>query len=213
MKTKLIVIRHGQSEANLNNQFAGSLNVHLTQLGHKQACLAANALSGMQIDRIYSSDLYRAYETAVPTAQKLGLEIEKNVRLREISAGDWEGLTFDEIRERYPKEYDEWRFRLGSAVCPNGEAVNHMCLRILNEIDNICRKNEGKSICIFTHATPIRTLCAVSSGIPVEQIEREPFVPNASISIFEYENGEIKAIEKGNTEHLAGSVTALPNTI
>ena len=99
MKTTVIMVRHGESESNKENIFTGQMNTELTELGLRQAELAAEALKNVHIDRIYASDLTRAYNTGLPIAKSHGLMIEKNENLREIFAGDWEGLGFDEIKE------------------------------------------------------------------------------------------------------------------
>ena len=100
MKTTLIMIRHGQSITNLTKVFTGQLDTDLTELGKLQAELAAKALKGTHIDKMYSSDLKRTVETALPTAKDHELNIIPDPRLREIYAGVWEGLDFEAIRER-----------------------------------------------------------------------------------------------------------------
>ena len=80
-------MRHGQSESNLAKYFAGQMNVHLSELGHKQAEVTSEYLKTIPVDVIYSSDLYRAYETAQHTAEKKGLPIHTSPKLREIFAG------------------------------------------------------------------------------------------------------------------------------
>ena len=84
MKTTVIMVRHGESESNKKNVFTGQQNTPLTELGIKQAALAAEALKNVHIDKIYASDLTRAYNTGLPIAKSHGLEIEKNENLREI---------------------------------------------------------------------------------------------------------------------------------
>ncbi len=213
MKTTLIMIRHGQSVTNLTKVFTGQLDTDLTELGRLQADLAAKALKSTHIDIMYSSDLKRAVETALPTAKDHGLDIIKDERLREIFAGAWEGLNFETIRERYPEEHKIWMNNLGRMRCPGGESIPEMCERVLEAIKEIAESNLGKTVCISSHATPIRAICALTSGIPFSELEREPYLANASICIFEYENGTFTVIKKGDTSHLCGNETFLPNII
>ena len=99
--TRLIITRHGQSIANAECRFAGHSDFDLSPIGHTQAALAAEYISKtFKIDCIYSSDLLRAYNTALPTAKALGLEVIKTQELREIYVGKWEGHTTDEIAEK-----------------------------------------------------------------------------------------------------------------
>ena len=96
--TRLILIRHGFSMANAEDRFAGYSDFPLSDIGHEQARLAAEYLfANEKIDKIYASDLLRAYHTAPPTAEKFGLPVIKEPRLREIYAGRWEGMKFEEI--------------------------------------------------------------------------------------------------------------------
>ena len=109
--TKMIFVRHGQSEANLAEIFAGHTDIPLTDLGKRQAENTAQFLKDYPIDVIYSSDLLRAMQTAEPTARMHGMEILPDERLREIYAGEWEGVTFAALMEKYPTEFGEvWRF-------------------------------------------------------------------------------------------------------
>ena len=97
MKTTLILVRHGNSVTNVTNTFAGSLDAELNEMGNKQARLTAEYLKKFKIDKIYSSDLKRAYNTAVPIAEFHNMKIEKNEGLRELFAGDWLSGLSDKI--------------------------------------------------------------------------------------------------------------------
>ena len=100
--TRLIFIRHGQSEANQQNRFAGQTNVPLTELGKAQARCAAEYITKREkIDKIYSSDLQRAHNTALPTSKLTGIPINDATELREICAGVWEGRLASEIEIEY----------------------------------------------------------------------------------------------------------------
>ena len=93
--TTLILIRHGQSQANITKCFAGQSDPDLTEKGKKQAEALSNWLiNNYNIDSIYSSDLLRAYNTALPTAQKLKKQIIKTKQLREINAGYWQNIPY-----------------------------------------------------------------------------------------------------------------------
>lgn len=213
MKTTVIMVRHGESKSNKENIFTGQMNTELTELGLRQAELAAEALKNVHIDRIYASDLTRAYNTGLPIAKSHGLMIEKNENLREIFAGDWEGLGFDEIKERFPEDYNCWREDIGHARCTGGESIAELYDRVVGEVIKLAKENPGKTVCLASHATPVRTVCAYASGISAEELHREPFPGNASISVFEYENGNLTAKVKGDVTHLADLATFLSDNI
>jgi broad specificity phosphatase PhoE len=107
--TKLVLIRHGQSMANATNRFAGHSDFDLSDLGRHQAELAAEYIAKhFKIDAIYASDLLRAYNTAVPSSGLLGLSIEPRKGLREIFAGKWESMSFEDIQKTYTADFDTW---------------------------------------------------------------------------------------------------------
>ena len=118
-KTTVYLLRYGQSEANLAGVFTGQLGgFGLTPLGHTQAELAAVYLKTRNIEKIYASDLARAAQTAQHAAKACGIEAQLDPRLREIYAGQWEGVSFTALAERYPKEYAAWK--AGSCCDPVG---------------------------------------------------------------------------------------------
>ena len=116
MKTTIYLVRHGQSEANLKDLFLGQKNLDLTPLGHAQAEKTAEYLKNLHIDKIYSSDLTRAYQTAEHTAKVKGVDIEKNIGIREIDAGKWELVSFFELPSLYPEDWQLWIDNIGLAL-------------------------------------------------------------------------------------------------
>lgn len=213
MKTTIIMIRHGESASNRSRIFTGQSNTPLTDLGKHQAELAATALSDVKIDKIYASDLLRAYNTALPVAKAHGLTIEKSEGLREIYAGLWEGLHYDEIGVKFPEDYANWRRDIGTSRCTGGESIVELYDRVVTEVLRIVKENEGKTVCLASHATPVRAVCAYASGIEAKDLANEPFPGNASISILEYEDGRLTAKVKGDTSHLCGLETFLPDDV
>ena len=206
--TQLIVIRHGQSVANLEDKFAGHSNFDLTEMGHKQAELAAEYVKNhFNVDAIYASDLLRAYNTAVPAAQAFGLEINATKELREIFAGEWEGMPFSNVISDYPEEFGVWKRDFEAAICPKGETVNHLCQRVRAEVMRIAEKHDGQTVLIATHASPVRAIQSAAAGGSASDIS---FVANASINLFTYENGKLCIKELNIVEHLGDMRTELP---
>ena len=147
--TTLIFVRHGQSMANFTKSFAGHLDVDLSDLGRQQAVLAAEYISkNYSIDEIYSSDLKRAYNTALPTSEKLGIKVIATSDFREIYGGLWESLTFDEIAEKYPEEYSVWKNDFSNARCPEGESSREVYIRIKEATLNLAERSPNKTILI-----------------------------------------------------------------
>ena len=209
--TKIIMIRHGQSQANAQNLFAGHSDFDLTDLGKRQALLAAEYLyKHEKIDKIYSSDLLRAYNTACPIAKIFSLPIIKDTSLREIFAGEWEGLSFPEIKERYPTVYDTWINDYSHVRCVGGESTTDVYNRVIPYVTDIAKKNEGKCVLLSTHATIVRAVEAYSRGYASDESGEVHFSHNASINIYVYEDRKISPIRTDITDHIKESMTPLP---
>lgn len=224
MSTKIIMIRHGYSVANRDKIFAGHSNVPLDAIGVEQARRVGEFFQGIhggncgirkygidRVDAVYSSDLSRAYDTAKAAADVLGLDVHKCVGLREVFGGKYEGLPFTTIENRYPDEYGIWQTDIGRAECVGGEKLTDFACRIVNAVTEIAEEWESGTVIIGTHATPIRVICTLAEGLPVEDMARVPWVSNASVSIFEYgDDKRFHCICKSITDHLGNLMTVLP---
>ena len=208
--TTVIFIRHGQSECNLERRFAGQIDAKLTDLGRRQAQSAAKALQAFPITRIYSSPLSRAMETAKPTAERLGLTIVPEPGILEIDAGEWEGLSFDEIAEKYPEEFDHLQNDRSLLQTPGGESMRNVFDRVTACLDRLVSENRGGCIALFSHALPLRSMMCFWKKIPFSEIGQVHSGPNASITVVEYdEKKSPRIVREADTEHLA-EITALP---
>jgi broad specificity phosphatase PhoE len=149
--THLLVVRHGQSEWNAIGRWQGHADPVLSELGRRQAFLAAAAIGA--VDAIVSSDLSRAAETAAIIAQQLGVgPVVVDERLRERDAGEWTGLTKDEIEDRWPG-WIEGKKR------PNGfEDVASVVTRVLDAFASLHAASPGGSLLVVTHGGVIRAL-------------------------------------------------------
>ena len=213
MKTTLILVRHGYSVSNDLKYFTGNMDIALTELGRRQAEKCAEFLKDFPIDFIYSSDLSRAMDTAKPISDLLRLPIHPDASLREINAGAWEGIPFSELEKRFPDSYRIWKEDIGHAVCDEGESIQAFSERIKKGFTDIALRHMGKTVLITTHATPIRVLCTLASGLPVSRMAEIPWVKNASVSIFVYENDAFRIVRKDLTDHLGDMKTALPKNV
>lgn len=212
--TTLILIRHGESVANRQDIFSGQIDIDLQNKGLEQAKLTGKYVAeNYKVDKIYSSDLKRAYKTAVCLAQILDMEIIKDKNLREIDAGKWEGIKYDKLRAEYPKEFDMWVNHIGRAKCIGGESVSQLAERTMGVLTKIAQENEGKTVAIATHSTPIRAAQSIIESGTIEEMENIPWVSNASLTILEYENNKWKIVAVSKDEHLAELKTELPPNI
>lgn len=202
--TTLILIRHGESESNLVHIFNGQGNVQLTEKGHKQAEKTAEFVTeNFKIDKIYSSDLDRAYNTAKYISDKTGIPIIKNAGLREIFAGDWEGKTYEYIENTYPEDYRAWRNDIGSTRCYGGETVAELAERFYKTVTEIAEENDGKTVVIAAHSAPLRAMRCLFSGEPISKMQEYDWLNNASVSVVEYISGKYEIKLWAEDSHLA----------
>lgn len=213
--TRMIFVRHGESLGNLNRRFYGHTDGELTDRGRAQARMTAEHLRNTHIDTAYASDLKRAYETGKIVAEPHGLTPIPDTELREIYAGDWENLVFEEIAEKYPKGFQEWITDIGSSRPDGGESVAELYERINKEVWRIAEENEGKTVLIAIHATPIRVLACYWMGEDVKGAQKLGWVPNASVSIVDYDTRShtvnVKVI--GDASFMGDMVTELPKNV
>ena len=210
MKTRLILIRHGESLGNSKRIILGHTDWDLSELGYRQAELAAGALADRHVDAIYSSDLIRAYNTVLPMASSRGLTVVKDASLRELYVGDWEGREVHELIDTYGDLYlVDWRQHFGTFTAPGGESVIALGERIERALANIAEKNPGKTLIIGLHAAAIRSLWGrISDVAPADLADAYPFPTNASFSEVDYEDGRFYPLAYSCDAHLANLVTA-----
>ena len=204
--TKLIIVRHGQSIGNANRIFLGHTDLDMSEHGYLQVNATAEHLKNEKIDVIYSSDLIRAYNTAVPHAKLRNLEIKTSKNLREAYVGLWENQAKDDIIAKWGREMFEiyWSEHFGTFVFPEGESIEEAGKRFYNEILSICRENKGKTILITAHAAVIRAFWGIISGISWEKIaDTIPFSSNASYSIAYFDGENVIPGEYSIDDHLS----------
>ena len=207
--TTLLVIRHGQSVANEEDRFAGFSDFDLTDLGRKQAELAALYIKERYtVDAVYASDLLRAYNTGLPTARAFGLEVNARESLREVYAGRWEAMKYSDINKTEGEIFQKWFNDYTNAYCPEGESVSDVCIRVWREVKKIVAAHEGETVVIASHANPVWAIRELTQK-PGEERTNNGLVANASISVIGYENDEFFEIQPNITDHLGELVTDL----
>ncbi|NLY43040.1 MAG: histidine phosphatase family protein [Clostridiaceae bacterium] len=202
MVTRLILVRHGEAEGNINRRFHGQTNSSLTPNGHLQAQKLAERLAKEKIDVLYSSDLSRAYDTAKYISKVKNLEIHKIQGLREINGGEWEDVPWDELPIRWPEAYYHWEHQPHLLQMPGGESMENFQRRVVTEIMKIVRENEGKNICVATHGTVIKALLCFFYGVSLEQFTKLKWHDNASITIVHIDEDRYTVVIEGDNMHL-----------
>lgn len=206
--TKLILVRHGQSESNVERRFAGQTDSPLTDLGKEQAELTAKYIKGkFKIDAVYASDLQRAYYTGQSIAQFSNVPIIKSQGMREIFVDEWENVVDSVLIKR--DDYKVWLTDIANATPENGETVRDFAKRIMDTLNQIAQENPNKTIVVATHATPVRVLETFIETGSVDKMQSRAWVSNASCSVFNYEQGKWSIEQMDICEHLQGKVTRI----
>jgi probable phosphomutase (TIGR03848 family) len=173
-------IRHGTNDM-LGKSIAGWLpGVHLNKEGREQAGRLASYLGSHPIQRIYSSPLERAMETAQPLAKTLKLEIQSTNELGEVQFGDWNGATLENLDRQHL--WKQWNtFRTGTRI-PNGDMMILVQARMAAFLQKLREEFPGETIALFSHGDPIRAALAYYLGIPLDYMLRFEVDP-ASVSV------------------------------
>ena len=201
--TRLIVVRHAQSESNQAKFYAAATNVNLTEFGREQAELTADFLRDYPIDRAYSSPMVRVIQTAKPIIRGRGLDLEIVPDLREIDGGMWEGLPYTEIENCYHNERNLWYNDFINCICPGGDSVSELYNRVRPAFEKIIADNRGKTVLVASHATPIRLMLTHFSGKPIKESNSTPWPENASVTIVDcFDDGTYDLILFAHDEHL-----------
>ncbi len=162
----MLVWRHGQTAWNLQRRFQGQLDIPLDDRGRAQAAQAAALLAGFSPSAIVSSDLVRARETAQALADLTGLPVATDPRLREIDVGSWQGLTFEEVSQRFPVEAANWRDG-GDGRRGGGESLVDVGVRAVAAVDDaLLSVGDGGTLVVVTHGAAGRAIVASMIGLP-----------------------------------------------
>ncbi|WP_256107478.1 bifunctional RNase H/acid phosphatase [Streptomyces sp. ODS05-4] len=202
--TTLVLLRHGETALTPQKRFSGSggSDPELSAAGRRQAEAAAALLAARgTVQEIVTSPLRRCRQTAAEVAERLGLEVRVEEGLREADFGAWEGLTFAEVRERYPDDLDAW-LASPKAAPTGGESFAAVSRRVAAARDRLTTAHAGRTVLAVTHVTPIKTLVRLALGAPPESLFRME-LSAASLSVVAYyRDGNASVRLLNDTSHL-----------
>jgi broad specificity phosphatase PhoE len=201
--TKIYLVRHGQTEWNKTLTFRGRADIPLNEAGHREAKAIADALKDRNIEAVYTSPLKRSIETAQPSAAFFNLEIVSVQELIDINYGDWEGLTFHEVQQRYRDEYRTWEKTPHLIRFPHGETLDEARERSFHAFHSIVQRNPGKSLLIIPHRVINKILLCALLGLSNShfwKIKQD----TGCINLIEYEDRKFILSLMNDTCHLKG---------
>lgn len=183
---RFILVRHGETIWNRQRKYQGQSDVPLTNEGRLQAKTLSERLKNEKIDVIYASDLDRTMETAKILARYHGRKVMPATLMRELSFGIWEGMTYDEIIQKWPQEYKMWQADPYNKKPPDGETLSELCERVSKFLMETAKKYPDSRILVVTHAGPIRAILSVLLNLKQDFFWKFK-ISNTSLTIIEYD--------------------------
>ncbi len=200
--THLLIIRHAESALNEQNRIQGHRDSGLTFKGLYQAQRLAMKIRKMKIDKIYSSDLGRAYATTLEIVRHTKLPIVRDPLLREIHLGDWEGMTPEEVDKLYDKGYQKWLKKPSATKIPNSEGLGRFRKRVTSRVKTIVHANRGKTVLIVTHGGVITALLSDWLKADFDHLLLNLQIDNTSITIVDETDKRVRLKTINNTSHI-----------
>jgi 2,3-bisphosphoglycerate-dependent phosphoglycerate mutase len=193
--TTIYLARHGETDWNRELRWQGHSDPPLNERGRRQARALADALDGLNLAAVYSSDLRRASETAEIVGNRIELPVRLDPALREIDVGSWEGLTRAEIEARFPEAVGAWEQR-GAHGWEGGESHDQMAARVFEAVRAIAAGHGGEGILLVTHGGPIRALKALAAGVDYPRDRRSvPYTENCEVFAIVVRDGTVRGID------------------
>jgi probable phosphoglycerate mutase len=199
--TRVILVRHGETLWNLEDRYQGQLDSPLTETGIVQSKALASRLAREQFTALYTSDLGRALRTAEIIAKQTGHGVATDARLRERHLGIFQGLSQEELQQKFAQEYALFKTSGPEYVVPDGESTDQACGRMLTCLHDLASRHAGDSIVVVAHGGVLTALFRDTLKIP-RGAPRRFARPNASWNVFVW-NGQKWSLETwGDLSHL-----------
>ncbi|MER7764969.1 bifunctional RNase H/acid phosphatase [Streptomyces sp. NPDC097619] len=200
-----VLLRHGETALTPQKRFSGSggTDPELSPVGLRQAEGAARALAARgTVEAVVSSPLLRCRQTAQAVADRLGLPVTVDEELRETDFGAWEGLSFAEVRDRYPADLDAWLASPDAAPTGGGESFAAVAVRVAAARDRLLAAHRGRTVLLVSHVTPVKTLVRLALGAPPESLFRMELSAASLSAVAYYADGNASVRLFNDTSHL-----------
>ena len=179
--TELWLVRHGQTDWNLEGRYQGHYDIPLNAVGLAQASRLAEKLAGECFDAIYSSDLLRARVTAETVAERLGMVVIPLTGLREINQGEWQGRYLAEVRAEFGEPDPNAGEEMLHERAPGGESVAEVAARLKLAADQVAAAYPVGRVLVVTHGLALATLVCQACNIPLQQVYQQ--IPDNTVVV------------------------------
>ena len=192
--TEFLLVRHGETDWNVERRFQGHADPPLNDAGREQARALAAELADTDLDAIYTSDLTRARETAEIVADRTGAPVRALTELREIDVGEWQGLTWPEIEIQFPEGVRRWHEQ--GEGWHDGETYEELGRRVVQALRSLAGEHPGSRLLIVGHGGTVRAVRAFVERRTVAESRRtsQP-IGNCEVFRIRVENGEFRGID------------------
>lgn len=195
--TTIYLIRHCEAYGNIHRRLDGIRDTDITSLGRKQIEYLTKRFSEVHIDAVYSSNLIRAVKTAAGIANEVGCSHYRINELHERKMGIFEGSSWHEVKSVYPEVFQEWQSDFDNYVIPNGESYCEAGERFALCLEEICCKNDGRTIAVVAHSMVIKAFLEKVMG------ENVPYGNNTAVTLMKSsEPGKYDLIYINDDSHL-----------
>jgi probable phosphoglycerate mutase len=200
--TRVVLVRHGETEWNREARFRGRIDVDLNANGRAQAeACARHVAARWQPEAVYSSPLARAIHTAEPIASRFGLAVETLAALIDIDYGEWHGLTLEEAAARWPDLVEAWERAPRAATPPRGESVHDLRRRATAALEYLAGRHPGATVVAVSHDAFNRAAILGAVGSPLDAFHRLGQATGA-INVIDVGTRELAVWSVNDTCHL-----------
>lgn len=198
---KLILVRHALTVDNQESRLSGHIDSSISEKGKEQIDKITNYLKDFNIDKIYTTTSTRTKDTVRKLSEIKSIDITEKENLKEISFGDFEGLTFNEIKDNYPEEFQDMIKKGYEYRYPNGESLIDSYNRVCIELDNIISNCDNQTVLICSHGGTIRNIITylISNSYNYHWNFK---IDNGSVTILEIQDGFTVITTMNNTSFI-----------
>ncbi|MBI4302540.1 MAG: histidine phosphatase family protein [Chloroflexi bacterium] len=201
--TTLILVRHAESTWNPTGRYQGRIDTELSEQGQRQAFLVAERLRLLPLNVIFTSPLRRALHTAIAISSPHNLDVRVENDLTEIDHGAWGGLLKEEVEKRFGPILQQWLMKPSQVQMPGGESLFQVSQRASGVIQRILASYSEGRVAVCTHDAVLKAILLQALGLNLDSFWNLG-IDNASISILEFDAGDVRLVVLNDTCHLGG---------